>query len=69
MACLRAIKDAGDHQPPVSFLSKLHPDLDNPVGLGAYNIVQKERNKKGRRNKGLTRDELWARFRSQVCLF
>lgn len=69
MACLRAIKNAGDHQPPWSLLSKLHPDLDNPVGLRAYNIVHKERNKRGRRDEGLTRDELWARFRSQVCLF
>ncbi|KAF3841518.1 hypothetical protein F7725_007380, partial [Dissostichus mawsoni] len=67
MACLRAIKDAGDHQPPGSFLSKLHADLDNPAGLGAYSIVhEEERNKRGTR-KGLTREELWARFRSQVC--
>lgn len=69
MACLRAIKDAGDHQPPGSFLSKLHADLDNPAGLGAYSIVhEEERNKRGTR-KGLTREELWGRFRSQVCLF
>ncbi|KAK1876665.1 Zinc finger protein 862 [Dissostichus eleginoides] len=66
MACLRAIKDAGDHQPPGSFLSKLHADLDNPAGLGAFSIVhEEERNKRGTR-KGLTREELWARFRSQV---
>ncbi|XP_034084354.1 uncharacterized protein LOC117554177 [Gymnodraco acuticeps] len=66
MACLRAIKDAGDHQPPGSFLSKLHADLDNPAGLGAYSIVhEEERNKRGPR-KGLTREELWGRFRSQV---
>lgn len=40
--------------------------MDNPVGLGAYNIVhEEERNKRGSRG-GLTRDELWARFRSQV---
>ncbi|KAI4814082.1 hypothetical protein KUCAC02_003290 [Chaenocephalus aceratus] len=66
MACLRAIKDAGDHQPPGSFLSKLHADLDNPAGLGAYSIVhEEERNKRGTR-KGLTREKLWGRFRSQV---
>ncbi|KAK5900708.1 hypothetical protein CgunFtcFv8_025643 [Champsocephalus gunnari] len=56
MACLRAIKDAGDHQPPGSFLSKLHADLDNPVGLGAYSIVhEEERNKRGTR-EGQERD-------------
>ncbi|CAL8275521.1 unnamed protein product [Arctogadus glacialis] len=67
MACLRAIKDAGDHQPHGSFLSRLHPDLDNPAGLGAYSIVhEEERNKRGQRQEGLTRDELWARFRSQM---
>ncbi|KAI4822899.1 hypothetical protein KUCAC02_008420 [Chaenocephalus aceratus] len=66
MACLQAIKDAGDHQPPGSFLSKLHADLDNLAGLGSYSIVdEEERNKRGTR-KGLTREELWGRFRSQV---
>ncbi|KAJ8011839.1 hypothetical protein DPEC_G00062450 [Dallia pectoralis] len=39
MACLKNIKDAGDTQPPGSFLAQLHRDLDNPAGLGAFNIV------------------------------
>ncbi len=30
MAALWRIKDAGDNQPPGSFLSHLHQDLDNP---------------------------------------
>eukprot|EP00064_Thunnus_orientalis_P000452 superscaffoldBa00000023_g453 len=47
---------------------KLDPDLDNPAGLRAYNIVhEEERNKRGRHEEGLTRDELWAQFRSQAA--
>ena len=68
MACLRAIKDAGDHQPHGSFLSRLHPDLDNPAGLGAYSIVHEE--ERNRRHRGSleehSREQLWVRFKNQV---
>ncbi|KAM9354951.1 uncharacterized protein KZ484_013126 [Pholidichthys leucotaenia] len=39
---LKAIKDAGDSQPPGSFLEKLHQDLDDPRGLGAFSIRDEE---------------------------
>ncbi|XP_056135293.1 uncharacterized protein zgc:113276 [Lampris incognitus] len=49
--CLRTIRDAADEQPPGSFLARIHEDLDDPAGLGAFNITdEKERQ---RRNRGL----------------
>ncbi|KAK5871817.1 hypothetical protein PBY51_012563 [Eleginops maclovinus] len=38
MACLRGIRDAGDTQPLGSFLAQLHNNLDDPAGLGAFEI-------------------------------
>ncbi|KAK5859373.1 hypothetical protein PBY51_020933 [Eleginops maclovinus] len=67
MACLRAIRDAGDAQPLGSFLAQLLNDLDDPAGLGAFEISHEE--VRGRRCRGqveYTRDMLWSRFRTQV---
>lgn len=70
MACLKNIKDAGDAQPPGSFLAQLHIDLDNPAGLGAFNIVdEEERERRGRGQVKPTREVLWSRYRTQVHLF
>ncbi|KAK7172433.1 hypothetical protein R3I93_004692 [Phoxinus phoxinus] len=67
MACLKNIKDAGDTQPPGSFLAQLHRDLDNPAGLGAFNIVdEEERERRGRGQVKPTREVLWSRYRTQV---
>lgn len=38
MAWLRAIRDAAD----ASFLAQLHADLDDPTGLGAFEILHEE---------------------------
>ncbi|CAB1340014.1 unnamed protein product [Coregonus sp. 'balchen'] len=43
MASLLAIKYSGDSQPSGSFLSQLHQDLNDPMGLGAFNIKERER--------------------------
>lgn len=43
MAALRRIKDAGDNQPPGSFLSRLNQDLDDPAGLSAFTILVRRR--------------------------
>lgn len=50
MACLRAIRDAGDAQPLGSLLAWLHNDLDDPAGLGAFEIRHEE--ERGRRGRG-----------------
>ncbi|XP_050960919.1 E3 SUMO-protein ligase KIAA1586 isoform X2 [Labeo rohita] len=46
---LRDIKEAAGQTPlPGSFLSRLHQDLDDPQGLGAYNIQhEEERDRRG----------------------
>ncbi|CDQ62979.1 unnamed protein product [Oncorhynchus mykiss] len=41
MASLLAIKHSGDSQG--SFLSQVHQDLDDPMGLGTFNIEERER--------------------------
>ncbi|XP_062332851.1 zinc finger protein 862-like [Osmerus eperlanus] len=67
MTCLKNIKDAGDAQPPGSFLAQLHSDLDNPARLGAFNIVdEEERERRGRGQVKHTREVLWSRYRTQV---
>lgn len=70
MACLRTIRDAGDAQPPGSFLAQLNNELDNPAGLGEFNIThEEERERRGRGQLEQTREALWSRFRTQVHLF
>ncbi|XP_054483270.1 uncharacterized protein LOC129116382 [Anoplopoma fimbria] len=68
IAILRTIRDAGDHQPPGSFLSRLHQDLDNPTGLSSFGVVHEE--ERNRRHRGSleehSREQLWVRFKNQV---
>lgn len=66
----RTIRDAGDAQPPGSFLAWLHDDLDDPAGFGAFNITHvEERERKGRGQVEQTREVLWSWFRTHVHLF
>ncbi|KAK0151076.1 hypothetical protein N1851_007767 [Merluccius polli] len=45
----------------------LHDDLDDPAGLGAFNIThEEERERRGRGQVEQTRKVLWSRFRTQV---
>lgn len=70
MACLRAIRDAGDAQLLGSFLARLHNDLDGPAGLEAFEIShEEERGRRGRGQVEYTRDMLWSRFRTQEIKF
>lgn len=70
VASLRAIKDAGDAQIPGSFLSRLHQDLDDPSGLGAFQIKdEEERERRGRGQGAMNKEQLWQRFRGQVNVF
>ncbi|KAK7141431.1 hypothetical protein R3I93_010952 [Phoxinus phoxinus] len=64
---LRSIKEAGLTPLPGSFLSRLHQDLDDPQGLGAFNIQhEEERKRRGRDVHEVSREELWARFQREV---
>ncbi|KAL2078835.1 hypothetical protein ACEWY4_024579 [Coilia grayii] len=67
MAALRVIKDAGNQQPPGSFLAQLHQDLDNPAYLGGFNIASHEEERDRRGSVGLQDGEdFWSRFQRQV---
>lgn len=67
MACLRTIKDAADHQPIGSFLAQFHEDMDDPAGLGAFQITnEEERHRRGRSQVEETREGDWSCFRTQV---
>ena len=64
---LRNIKEAGQTPLPGSFLSRLHQDLDDPQGLGAFNIQHEE--ERGRRGRGVqdeSREGQWTRFQREV---
>ncbi|KAF3856852.1 hypothetical protein F7725_017575 [Dissostichus mawsoni] len=64
---LRSIKEAGQTPLPGSFLSRLHHDLDDPQGLGAFNIQhEEERKRRGRDVQEVPREEQWARFQREV---
>ncbi|KAJ8364070.1 hypothetical protein SKAU_G00129010 [Synaphobranchus kaupii] len=65
---LQRIKDAGETSLPGSFLSRLHQDLDAPLGLGAFSIQHEEvRNRRGRGVEDLPWEEQWARFVREVA--
>ncbi|KAL7373291.1 hypothetical protein ABVT39_003142 [Epinephelus coioides] len=67
---LKNIREAGQTPLPGSFLSHLHQDLDDPQGLGTFNIQHEE--ERGRRDRGqgdgqeAPREEQWARFQQEV---
>ncbi|XP_041924813.1 uncharacterized protein LOC121688957 isoform X2 [Alosa sapidissima] len=64
---LRDIKEAGQTPLPGSFLSRLHQDLGDPQGLGAYDIQhEEERDKRGREVRDESREGHWARFQREV---
>ncbi|XP_072771810.1 zinc finger protein 862-like [Nerophis lumbriciformis] len=67
---LRNIREAGQTPLPGSFLSRLHEDLDNSQGLGAFNIQhEEERDRRGRgqgNGQEATREGQWARFQQEV---
>lgn len=67
-ACLRTIKDAAYNQPIGSFLARLHEDLEDPAGLGAFQIThEEERHRRGRGQEvEETREGHWSRCRTQV---
>ncbi|XP_061750016.1 uncharacterized protein LOC133549001 isoform X13 [Nerophis ophidion] len=70
ISTLRNIREAGQTPLPGSFLSRLHKDLDNSQGLGAFNIEhEEERDRRGRRQgdgQEATREGQWARFQQEV---
>ncbi|CAM4537109.1 unnamed protein product [Leuciscus chuanchicus] len=66
-AFLKNIKEAGQTPLPGPFLSRLHQDLDDPQGLGAYNIQhEEERDRRGREVQDESREGQWARFQREV---
>ncbi|XP_076834821.1 zinc finger protein 862-like [Brachyhypopomus gauderio] len=67
MAAIRAIKEAGNQQPPGSCLAEFHSNLHDPAGLGGFDIAshEEERDRRGRVSlEG--GDDFWSRFQRQV---
>ncbi|XP_076592637.1 uncharacterized protein LOC143324214 [Chaetodon auriga] len=65
---MRSLKDAGEVPLPGSFLSRLHQDIDDPLGLGRFNIQhEEERHRRGQGIEELPREEQWKRFVGQVA--
>ncbi|KAK1882226.1 Translationally-controlled tumor protein like [Dissostichus eleginoides] len=63
LVTLGSILEADESPLPGTFLARLHQDLDNPGGLGAFSIAGKEeRSRRGHGNLERPREELWARF-------
>ncbi|XP_046907044.1 zinc finger protein 862-like isoform X3 [Hypomesus transpacificus] len=64
---LKNINEAGQTPLPGSFLSRLHEDLDDPQGLGAFNIQhEEERDRRGREVQDESRVGKWARFQREI---
>ncbi|KAI9516399.1 hypothetical protein NQZ68_015900 [Dissostichus eleginoides] len=63
LVTLGSILEADESPLPGTFLARLHQDLDNPGGLGAFSIAgEEERSRRGHGNLERPREELWARF-------
>ncbi|XP_034075010.1 E3 SUMO-protein ligase KIAA1586-like [Gymnodraco acuticeps] len=63
LVTLGRILEAGETPLPGTFLARLHQDLDNPGGLGAFRIAgEEERIRRGHGILERPREEMWARF-------
>ncbi|KAK5933090.1 hypothetical protein CgunFtcFv8_004746 [Champsocephalus gunnari] len=63
LVTLGRILEAGETPLPGTFLARLHQDLDNPGGLGAFSIAgEEERIRRGHVILEHPREEMWARF-------
>ncbi|KAK1903321.1 Zinc finger protein 862 [Dissostichus eleginoides] len=63
LVTLGRILEAGETPLPGTFLAQLDQDLDNPGGLGAFNIAgEEERIRRGHGVLERPREEIWARF-------
>ena len=71
IASIQRIKEAGHKQPPGSALAKLHHDLNDPRGLGMFNIrAEEERERRGQQSSGSSdQQSFWGRFCTQVFIF
>ena len=59
IASIQRIKEAGHKQPPGSALAKLHHDLNDPRGLGMFNIrAEEERERRGQQSSGSSDQQL-----------